>query len=584
MIKLLKNLRKIDYLWLSISLVLIVGQVLLDLKLPDYIANITTLVSTEGTPMSEIWLAGGKMLACALGSAGMAVIVGYLTANIASNFSYTVRGKVFEKISKFGIIEMKNFSIPSLITRTTNDITQIQMVISMGLQIMIKAPVLAICAIIKIFGKSWELSMVVVCSVIVLIITLLVVMLLVLPKFKKLQKQVDDINRVTEESLTGVKVIRAFNADNYQSNKFEKVNDTLTKTNLFTMRTLSVLSPMLNMIMSGLSLAIYYVGALLINKTAIESKFAVLGDVMAFSSYGVYVVMGFIMLSMIFMILPRAQVSAKRINEVLNTTPSIAEGNLTVTNDQKGTIELKNVSFKFADSQDYILNDVSFKANKGETIAIVGASGCGKTTLVNLIARLYDATEGEVLIDGVNIKDYTFASLYSKVGYIPQKTVMFSSSIKENIAFGETDYPITDEKIKESVEIAQGKEFVESMPKEYNYEIAQGGINISGGQKQRLSIARVIAREPEILIFDDSFSALDFKTDKLLRQQLNEKLTDTTCVIVASRIGTIKNANQIIVLDDGAVAGIGTHESLMNNCEVYKQIALSQLSKMELEN
>lgn len=584
MIKLFKNLRKIDYLWLVISLALIVGQVLLDLTLPDYVAKITTLVSTAGTEMSEIWIAGAKMLGCALGSTLMAVVVGYLTTKISSNFSYNIRGKVFDKISKFGITEMKKFSVPSLITRTTNDITQIQMVISMGLQVMIKAPILAICAIIKIFGKSWELSMVVVCSVVVLVLTLLVVMLLVVPKFKKLQKQVDDINRVTEESLTGIKVVRAFNADNYQANKFERVNDNLTKTNLFTMRTLSVLQPILSMIMSGLSLAIYYVGAILINKTALPSKLLVLGDVMAFSSYGLYVVMGFMMLAMIFMILPRAQVSAKRINEVLDTTPSIVEGSITQSEGLKGSIEFKNVSFKFEDSQDYVLKDVSFKANKGDVIAIVGASGCGKTTLVNLIARLYDTTEGEVLIDGVNVKDYTFNSLYSKVGYIPQKTVIFSNTIKENIAFGETNHEITDENIKQAVEIAQGKDFVESMPNQYNYEIAQGGINISGGQKQRLSIARVLARQPEIAIFDDSFSALDFKTDKQLRQELNQKLSDTTCVIVASRIGTIKNANQIIVLDDGKVAGIGTHDNLMQNCEVYKQIALSQLSKMELEN
>lgn len=582
MIKLLKNLKKPDLVLLIISVVLIVGQVWLELTMPDYVGEMTKLISTEGSSMHEIWMAGLKMLGCALGSALMAVLVGCFMSKIAANFSYNIRGQVFNKISEFGVAEMKKFSTPSLITRTTNDITQIQNVIAMGFQTMIKAPILAVWAIVKIFGKSWELSVVVMSFVAVLMVTIITVMIFALPKFKKMQKQVDDINRVAEESLNGVKVVRAFNAEVYQQEKFEKANDNLNKTMLFAIRMLCVLQPVLTMVMSGLSLAIYYVGSLLINKAPVMTKPEVLGDVVSFSSYGVYVIMSFIMLAMIFMILPRANVSSKRINEVLDEKVGVVEG----TNDYSeklGTIEFKDVNFKYENDSDYILKNINFKVNKGQTLAVVGTSGSGKSTLINLIARLYDATDGEVLIDGKNIKDYTFESLYSKVGYIGQKAIVFSDTIANNVAFGETKTKVGEDEIKQAIEIAQGKEFVENMKDGYNSEIAQGGINISGGQKQRLAIARIIAKKPEILIFDDSFSALDFKTDKKLREELKKNLKDTTCVIVASRIGTIMNADQILVLDDSELVGKGTHEELLQNCEVYKEIALSQLSAQELE-
>lgn len=582
MIKLLKNLKKPDLVLLIISVVLIVGQVWLELTMPDYVGEMTKLISTEGSSMHEIWMAGLKMLGCALGSALMAVLVGCFMSKIAANFSYNIRGQVFNKISEFGVAEMKKFSTPSLITRTTNDITQIQNVIAMGFQTMIKAPILAVWAIVKIFGKSWELSVVVMSFVAVLMVTIITVMIFALPKFKKMQKQVDDINRVAEESLNGVKVVRAFNAEGYQQEKFEKANDNLNKTMLFAIRMLCVLQPVLTMVMSGLSLAIYYVGSLLINKAPVMTRPEVLGDVVSFSSYGVYVIMSFIMLAMIFMILPRANVSSKRINEVLDEKVGVVEG----TNDYSeklGTIEFKDVNFKYENDSDYILKNINFKVNKGQTLAVVGTSGSGKSTLINLIARLYDATDGEVLIDGKNIKDYTFESLYSKVGYIGQKAIVFSDTIANNVAFGETKTKVGEDEIKQAIEIAQGKEFVENMKDGYNSEIAQGGINISGGQKQRLAIARIIAKKPEILIFDDSFSALDFKTDKKLREELKKNLKDTTCVIVASRIGTIMNADKILVLDDSELVGKGTHEELLQNCEVYKEIALSQLSAQELE-
>ncbi len=582
MIKLMKYFKKTDWIIIFISIVLIAGQVWFELTLPDYVKEITTLVSTEGSSINEVLIAGVKMLACALGSMFLAIIVGYFVSRLASNFSYSIRGKVFNKISEFGDAEMKKFSTPSLITRTTNDITQIQMLIAMGLQVIIKAPILSIWAIIKIFGKSWELSIVVMVSVAVLVITIALVVTLVLPKFKVIQKQIDGINRVADESLSGVKVVRAFNADKYQANKFEDVNDKLTKTNLFTMRTLSVLQPVLNLVMSGLSLAIYYVGSILINNAPYSERLSVLGDVVSFSSYGGYVVMSFIMLSMIFMILPRAQVSAKRMNEVIDEDISVKEGTKSFTQNN-GTIEFKNVSFKYPNADENTLLDISFKIEKGETLAIVGTSGSGKSTLVNLIARLYDATSGEVLIDGENIKDYNFACLYSKIGYIPQKSVVFSDTVKNNICFGESEKEITEDDVLNAIDIAQAKEFVDSMPLKYDSDIAQGGINISGGQKQRLSIARAIAKKPEILIFDDSFSALDFKTDKKLRDNLDNKLSGTTKVVVASRIGTIKNADKIIVLEDGKIVGFGSHNDLMQNCDMYKEIALSQLSMQELK-
>ncbi len=582
MIKLLKYLKKTDWLLMFICIGLIVGQVWLELTMPDYVAEITTLITQGGTSMSQIWIAGLKMLACALGSALLMVITGYFASKVASSFSCSLRGNVFSKISEFGVAEMKQFSVPSLITRTTNDITQIQNLIAMGFQVMVKAPVLAIWAIVKIFGKSWELSVVVMSAVGILLVTVVVVVAFVMPKFKKMQKQVDDINRVAEESLNGVKVIRAFNADEYQQQKFEKVNENLTKTNLFSLRMLAILFPVLSLVMSGLSLAIYYVGSGLINNAPVAERVALLGDVVSFSTYGMYVIMSFLMLAMIFMILPRAEVSAKRISEVLNAPVLVVEGSSNALKGE-GEIEFKNVDFKYPNSEQYILKDVNFKIEKGQTLAIVGASGSGKSTLASLIARLYDATDGEILIDDKNIKDYTFESLYNKIGYISQKAIVFSDTVANNVAFGKQGQ-LEQTDIEQAIEIAQGKDFVENMPNGYNSDISQGGINISGGQKQRLAIARAIAKKPEILIFDDSFSALDFKTDKKLREQLSTNLKDTTCVIVASRIGTIKNADQILVLDEnGSIAGKGTHEELLKTCEVYKEIALSQFSKQELE-
>ena len=589
MFKLFKFLRKRDWLYVLISLALIAGQVVLELKLPDLMGEITLLVSTKGA-INDVWIAGGKMLGYALASALMSVVVGYLASKIACNFSYTVRQKEFEKITNFGTNEMKKFSVPSLITRTTNDITQLQMLISMGLQIMIKAPLLAIVALIKIAGKSWELSTVLFVALLILVVSIVTILIIVLPKFKKIQKQVDSVNRVSEENLQGVKVVRAFNAEGYEKDKFEKVNEDLTKTNLFTNRWLCALFPILNVVMSGISLAIYYVGALLVNNQVgatpyetIALKGQMFKQVVEFSSYGIYVIMGFVMLSMIFMILPRASVSAKRINEVLNEDVLVKQGDKDFSSDKQGSIEFKNVSFKYPNGEENVISDVNLKVNKGETLAIVGSSGSGKSTLVNLICRLYDATSGEILIDDHNIKDYTFDSLYNKIGYIPQKSIMFSSSVKENVNFGETNHEITDEDIENAISLAQGKDFVDSMDGGINAMISQGGINISGGQKQRLSIARSIVRKPEILIFDDSFSALDYKTDKKLRDEIKEKLSDTTCVIVASRVGTIKNADKILVLDDGKVAGLGTHDELMKNCKVYEEIVLSQLSKQEIE-
>lgn len=583
MFKLFKYLKVKDYIMIAVSLLLIVAQVFLDLELPNIMGEITKKV-TMGTSVNEVWASGLKMLGFAVLSAVLSVIVGFFASKIASNFSYSVRQKEFEKISSFSMNEMKKFSVPSLITRTTNDITQIQMLISMGLQVMIKAPVLAIVALIKILGKSWELSTVLFVALLILVVSIVAIILVVLPKFKKAQKLVDNINKVSEENLQGVKVVRAFNAESYEKDKFENANDDLTKNNLFTSKWLSVLFPILNTVMSGVSLAIYYVGCLLINKADILARPDLLQQVTEFSSYGLYVVMGFVMLSMIFMILPRAQVSAKRINEVLSQDVLVKQGDNDFNDVQeKGLVELKNVSFKYPDGEDYVLENISFKLNKGETLGIVGSSGSGKTSLVNLISRIYDASSGEVLIDNQNIKDYTFDSLYNKVGYIPQQAVLFSSSVSENVAFGDTKDGVSKQDILDAVELSQAKDFVENMDGQYDAKISQGGINVSGGQKQRLSIARTIARKPEILIFDDSFSALDYKTDKKLRQEISQKLNDTTCIIVASRVGTIKDADKILVLDDGKMVGLGTHKQLLENCKVYEEIVLSQLSKQEIE-
>lgn len=594
MIRLFKQMSRKDRWLVLLCIFLVGGQVYFDLTLPDYTKEITTLISTESSELTAYFSAGGKMLACALCSAVLAVIVGYFAAKIAADFSFDIREKLFNKVSSFGSGEIKKFSTASLITRTTNDITQIQMVVAMGLQVMIKAPIMAVWAVCKIIGKSWQLSVVTASAVVLLITTIIVLLAVMLPKFKIVQKQIDDLNRVTRENLTGLRVIRAFNAEKYQEDKFEKASEALMETQMFTMRGMSFLFPVMILVQSGLTLAIYWLGAYLINDitipltgtlssilAAITSRADMLGDVVAFTSYAMYVVMSFVLLMAIFMILPRAQVSASRINEVLDAPISVKEGKGS-TSGQKGEIEFRNVSFRYPDASEDCLSDISFSVKQGETIAFIGATGSGKSTLVGLAARLYDASSGSILIDGKDIRSYTFTELYSKLGYVPQKAVLFADTIKNNVSFGSCDHPITQEDISAAIQIAQAQQFVNDTENGIDSSIAQGGGNVSGGQKQRLAIARAIARKPEILIFDDSFSALDYKTDRALRKEISEKLAGTTCMIVAQRIGTIRNADKIVVLDGGKAVGIGTHEQLMQSCKVYQEIALSQLSQAEL--
>lgn len=596
MIRLLKQMKAKDC-WLAFVCVLLVaGQVFLDLKLPDYTKEITTLIGNESDVLRDYFAAGGKMLACAFGSAVLAVVVGYFAAMIAADFSFNIRDKVFSKVSDFSNGEIKKFSTASLITRTTNDITQIQMFVAMGLQVMIKAPIMAVWAICKIIGKSRQLSAVTASAVVVIITTIVTILLVLLPKFKIVQKQVDDVNRTTRENLTGLRVVRAFNAEKYQEDKFEKTNESLMKTQMFTMRGMAFLFPVMILVQSGLTLGIYWLGAYLINDislplngtlgellNAFTSRVDMLGDVVTFNSYALYVVMSFVLLVAIFMILPRAQVSAKRINEVLDEEIAVKEGTVSGTEDGKGTVEFKNVTFRYPDASENCLKNISFMVNPGETIAFIGATGSGKSTLVGLAARLYDTTEGTVFIDGRDVREYTFEELYSKMGYVPQKAVLFSDTIENNVAFGFCGHEIDRSDVEYAIKIAQAEEFVSKTENGLDSSIAQGGANVSGGQKQRLAIARAIARMPEILIFDDSFSALDYKTDRALRERIQNELKGTTCMIVAQRIGTIRHADKIVVLDNGEAAGIGTHEELMKNCPVYKEIALSQLSQSELE-
>lgn len=588
MLKMFRYFRKKEWLMVFGSLVFVVGQVWLDLRLPDYMSDITTFVMTEGSTMSDVLIAGAKMLFCALGSVAFSCIVGFFAAQIAAGLSKRLRSEMFSKVSAFSMEEINGFSTASLITRSTNDITQVQMAIAMGLQVIIKAPILAVWAILKILGKSWQWTAVTGGAVVVLVIIIGIVVLFAMPKFRMLQVLTDDLNRVTRENLTGIRVVRAYNAENYQMNKFDKSNKKVTSTLLFATRIMAIMMPGMNLIMSGLSLAIYWVGAYLINDAVdIQNKVDLFADMTVFTSYAVQVVMAFMMLVMIFIIMPRAMVAAKRINEVLSTKPKIINGNVKETDPLvTGTVEFRNVSFKYPDASDYILKNISFKANKGDTVAFIGSTGSGKSTLINLVPRFYDATEGEVLVDGVDVRNYDIKSLNDKLGYVPQKAVMFSGTVKSNVGYGENadEREYTDEEIKKAVEIAQGTEFVEKMENTYDGAIAQGGSNISGGQKQRLAIARAVCRKPEIYIFDDSFSALDYKTDRILRSELKKETSGTTSLIVAQRIGTIKDADCIIVLEKGEVAGMGTHEELLKNCEVYRQIALSQLSKEELEN
>ena len=590
MFKLFKNFTKKDYLLILICLLLIVFQVWLDLKLPDYMSDITVLVKTEGNTMSDILEQGGYMLLCAGGSLASAVVVGYLSSLISASFSMNLRKKLFEKAQSFGMEEMNKFSTGSLITRTTNDITNIQMFISMGLQMLIKAPITAVWAVLKILNKSWQWSVITGIAVAVLLLCVSILILTVMPRFKKVQKLIDNINSLARENLKGIRVVRAFNAEKYQEDKFDGGNTELTNTQLFNQRAMAAMSPIMYLVMNCVTLAIYFVGSYLIDSAGMADKISLFGDMVVFSSYAMQVIMAFLMLSMIFIMYPRAQVSADRIAEVLDTDIAVKDGNKATSMDAASTkkigeVEFKNVSFKYPDGDEEVLKNISFKANKGDTVAIIGSTGSGKSTLVNLIPRFYDVTSGEILVDGINVKDYTQEELHNKLGYVPQKAVMFSGSVNYNVSYGDNGVSKPDsEKVKEAVAVAQGKDFVEKMPEQYESHIAQGGTNVSGGQKQRLAIARAIAREPEIYIFDDSFSALDYKTDYKLRSELKEHTKDATNIIVAQRIGTILNADKIIVLENGECVGLGTHKDLLQNCKVYQEIAYSQLSKEELEN
>ena len=584
MIKLLKKMGKREVLMAVLCALLVLGQVYFDLTLPDYMTDLTMMLNTAGSETSDILNVGLKMLGCTLASAALAIGCGYLSAKTASGFSYTIREKLFNHVMDMGSEEMQDFSIPSLITRTTNDITQIQMIVSMGLQMIIKSPIMAVWAVIKILGKSWELSAVTAAFVVVICVFVLAVMATCIPRFRIVQKLTDKINRVARENLTGINVVHAFNAEKYQNDKFDVPSKDMMNTQLKNQRMFALMMPVMNIGMNGLTLAIYWLGAVLIQQialTAVQDRITLFSNVVVFSTYATYVVMSFMMLVMIFMMLPAAQVSAERINEVLERDVNIKEGSISEGREQ-GTVEFKNVSFRYPHASEDELSNISFKINKGQTLAIIGATGSGKTTLISLIPRFYDATKGEVLVDGINVKDYKFDTLYDKLGYVTQKAVLFAGSIRENVFFGESAAPETDEELKNAIELSQAEEFVDKLPDGTEHMISQMGRNVSGGQKQRLSIARALSRKPEILVFDDSFSALDYKTDAKLREGLNEKLKETTKIIVAQRISTIRHADKIIVLDRGEAVGMGTHEELMKNCDVYKEIALSQLSAAEL--
>ena len=586
MFKLFKNFSKKDIFYIILCILFIVVQVWLDLKLPDYMSEITVLVQSEDSTLNDILIQGVYMLGCAFGSLISAVIVGYFSSMIAADFSLDLRKQIFRRVEDFGTEEIKKFSTSSLITRTTNDVTQVEMLIAMGLQMLIKAPIMAVWAISKIVNKSIEWSLLTGGCVVVLLFTIGLLMIIVMPRFQIVQKLIDKINGVTRENLTGIRVIRAFNAENYQKKRFGDVNNELTKTQLFNQRCFAILNPVMNIVMQFLTLGIYFIGAHLIAAAGMVQKITLFSNMVVFSSYGMQVIMSFLMLAMIFMMWPRAQVSARRINEIFDQDISIKDGTF-LGNDTKevGTVEFKNVSFKYPDADDYLLKNISFKANKGDVVAFIGSTGSGKSSLINLVPRFYDATDGEVLVDGVNVKDYTQEALHNKIGYVPQKAVMFTGTVAQNVAYGDNGRSKpTLEEIKKAIEVSQGSEFVSKMEGEYDAHIARGGTNVSGGQKQRLAIARAIARNPEIYIFDDSFSALDYKTDSVLRKELRKYTNSATSLIVAQRIGTIINADKIVVLDKGECVGIGTHKELLKNCEVYKEIALSQLSKEELDN
>ena len=583
MLKLIKNMRRKEKEMALLCLVFVVVQIYFDLRLPDYMTELTMLIKTSGTT-ADIAAVGLKMLGCTAASAVLAIACGFLAAKTASGFSFAVREKLFRHVMDIGSEEMQDFSIPSLITRTTNDITQIQMIIAMGLQMMIKAPIMAVWAIIKILGKSWELSAVTAAFVVVLFTTVLLIMGSCIPRFRLVQKMTDKINRVARENLTGINVVHAFNAEEFQNEKFDGPSRGMMDLQMKNQKLFALVQPSMSLGMNGLALAIYWVGAALVNSIAVTdmaARLTMFSEVLVFSTYATYIVMSFMMLAMIFMLLPQAQVSAERINEALDRKASIREGSVQ-TGAETGTVEFRNVSFRYPHASGDALTNIDFKVNRGETLAIIGATGSGKTTLVQLIPRFYDATEGEVLIDGVNVKDYSFDALYDKLGYVTQKAVLFSGTVRDNVLFGESAAGSDSENLERAIALSQAKEFVDKLPEGTNYEIEQLGRNVSGGQKQRLSIARALARKPEILVFDDSFSALDYRTDAKLREGLNRELHDVTKIIVAQRISTIRHAEKILVLDRGEIAGMGTHDELMRFCKVYREIATSQLSAAEL--
>ena len=584
MIKLIKYFDKKDWMKIILCILCVIGGVWLELKMPDYMSEITKLVQTEGSKMKDILINGGYMLLCAFGGLLFTIATGFFSATISSDFSKKIRKEVFDKVENLGMQEIKSFSPSSLITRTTNDVTQVEMLIGMGLHLLLKAPITAVWAVTKILNKNFEWSMITGAAVITLLTIVFIIMSIVVPRFKLLQTLTDKINGITRENLKGIRVIRAFNAEEYEEDKFAQINNNLTDTQIYNQKKFALMMPSMYLVMHLVTLSIYFTGAYLIDKSLMVDKINIFSNMVVFSSYSMQVIMSFLMLAMIFMILPRAEVSAKRINEVLDTKITIKSGDFKGNTKEKGTVEFKNVSFKYPDADEYVIENISFKANKGETVAFIGSTGSGKSTLINLVPRFYDATEGEVLIDGVNVKNYDSKELMNKLGYVPQKAVMFKGDINYNVSYGEAKKKITDKKIKEAIKVAQAEEFVTKMDKKYETNIAQGGTNISGGQKQRLAIARAIARDPEIYIFDDSFSALDYKTDSILRKELKKYTKDSTNLIVAQRIGTIMNANKIIVLNEGKCVGIGKHKDLLKTCEVYKQIDLSQLSKEELEN
>ena len=586
MLKLLKDLKKREMLSIFIIFLLVITQVWLELRMPEYMSQITRLVQTQGSDINEVWQKGIYMVSCAFASLFVAIITGYFTSKVSANFSLRLRKKIFTKVEDLSIQEVNSFSTSSLITRSTNDVTQIQMLMAMGIQLVIKSPVMALLAILKIIDKSWEWSAMTGVAVVILLSLGAVLVSIVVPRFKRVQKLIDKLNGITRENLNGIRVVRAFNAEEYQENKFEDANSELTGIQLFNQRAFAAMNPVMSFVMYGLTLFIYYSGAYFISRSTMAGKLTIFSNMIVFSTYAMQVIMSFLMLGMIYMMYPRAKVSINRINEVLDQEISVKSGNMKKDISKEiGTIEFKNVSFKYPDAEENLLSNISFKANKGDTIAFIGATGSGKTTLINLIPRLYDATEGEVLVDGINVKEYSDEILHNKIGYVPQNTFLFNGSVSYNISFGDNGKgKITDKKIKEAVKVAQAKEFVEKMDDKYDSIIARGGTNISGGQKQRLSIARAIARDPEIFIFDDSFSALDYKTDSLLREELKKYTKNVTNLIVSQRIGTIMHADTIIVLDKGKIVGNGKHKDLLDNCPLYKQIALSQLTEEELAN